>query len=241
MLFSSLFSKDPKSTVNDDKFEPLLETPEAIPQPPFSCPKTSRNCTWFRILLGVWTAALLCWNVVLLMPQKPAQPGLISHCGNSTAEARALGCTYDTLEQCWVPPDCADPETLEEYQSYDTWHGFNDKNGQQPIDIEEMSERTFAGRYWIEPLDHGVHCVFTLKRYIKFMDREEEMLSSVSSEEELSASLASREHHINHCLNLLAHVAMGGSYAKNDSDIQTWSKNRTGFGRCYNKGISAAS
>ncbi|KAK2007421.1 hypothetical protein LZ32DRAFT_622199 [Colletotrichum eremochloae] len=240
-MFTFFFSKASTSKVNEDKWEPLLETPEAIPQSSLSRPSHSRHSIWVGILLLVWTIALLCWSMVLLIPQKTAQPGLISHCGNSTAEAKSLGCTYDTLEQAWVPPDCADPETLVEYQSYDTWHGFNDEYGQQPINIEEMSERTFASRYWIEPLDHGIHCVFTLKRFIKFMDREQEMFSSVSSEEELSTSLASREHHISHCLNLLAHVAMGGSYAQNDDDIQKWSKNRTGFGRCYNRGISATS
>lgn len=46
-----------------------------------------------------------------------------------------------------------------------------------------------------------------------------------------ACSLACMEHHLNLCLNLLRHAAMGGSYAEKDGDTQKWSINRTWFFR----------
>ncbi|KAK6833378.1 hypothetical protein PG987_008072 [Apiospora arundinis] len=243
MWLSSLFSSRRVDRNDEAKFEPLLEDPEATarsPSPRDARPR--RPITVAAMILAAWSIALICWNFVLLFPSLPAlhetpqAPAiLLSHCGNSTAEARALGCSYDTLEQSWVPPDCADLETLEEYQRWNTWPGFNDENGQQPLDAEAMSERTHASRYWIQPLDHGMHCVYTLKRHIKLGGRGKEMFSTDSSDGELPDLQASMEHHIHHCLSLLAHLAMGGSYAQEDDDIQKWSINRTGFSKCYGK------
>ncbi|KAK8122634.1 hypothetical protein PG984_011304 [Apiospora sp. TS-2023a] len=246
-MFPPIFSRRQRSASDEAKFEPFLETSEAAPPRPVSHPGRYRHSTPVGILvITVWSVALLLWSFILLFPGTPsslADSAAIrstSHCGNSTAEARALGCDYDTLAQAWVPPACADPETLAEYQSWNTWPGFDSPEDggageQQPLGIDAMAERTHALRYWIQPIDHGMHCVFTLKRYLKLAQQEKELFSSDSyiDEEDLAASLKSMEHHLNHCLSLLTHLAMGGSYAEEDEDIQKWSINRTGFSRCY--------
>jgi hypothetical protein len=39
-------------------------------------------------------------------------------CGNSTTEARALGCEFDLLSSIWLPPACLDRETSAEYREW---------------------------------------------------------------------------------------------------------------------------
>lgn len=45
-------------------------------------------------------------------------------CGNSTAEALAGGCKYDTLLNAWVPGRCFDREWIEEYEDDGSWAAF---------------------------------------------------------------------------------------------------------------------
>lgn len=47
-------------------------------------------------------------------------------CGNSTVEARAKGCTYDTLLNAWVPAQCLDQEWIDEYQDDASWTAFSE-------------------------------------------------------------------------------------------------------------------
>lgn len=47
-------------------------------------------------------------------------------CGNSTEEARAKGCTYDTLLNAWVPAQCLDQEWIDEYQDDASWTAFSE-------------------------------------------------------------------------------------------------------------------
>lgn len=47
-------------------------------------------------------------------------------CGNSTVEALAAGCQYDTLLNAWVPARCLDREWIEEYQDDGSWAAFEE-------------------------------------------------------------------------------------------------------------------
>lgn len=47
-------------------------------------------------------------------------------CGNSTAEAKAAGCHYDTLLNHWVPAQCVDQEWIDEYQDDGSWTAFSE-------------------------------------------------------------------------------------------------------------------
>ncbi|KAK0717283.1 hypothetical protein B0T26DRAFT_675613 [Lasiosphaeria miniovina] len=86
------------------------------------------------------------------------------HCGNSTAEARALGCTFDVLAFMWVPAPCFDRETTEAYQKAVNWHGYNDPDGREVLDLETMSERTAPGKYYTSAREHAVHCAFAWQK-----------------------------------------------------------------------------
>lgn len=47
-------------------------------------------------------------------------------CGNSSAEAEAAGCRYDTLLNHWVPVRCVDQEWIDEYEDDGSWAAFSE-------------------------------------------------------------------------------------------------------------------
>ncbi|KAH7323874.1 hypothetical protein BKA65DRAFT_511629 [Rhexocercosporidium sp. MPI-PUGE-AT-0058] len=84
------------------------------------------------------------------------------NCGNSTAEAKALGCKYDILLNHWVPSQCWDQDMIDEYQDDDSWTAFYDEELTQPIKtIDEMADRDF---YWTSNRDHINHCAMMWKK-----------------------------------------------------------------------------
>jgi hypothetical protein len=85
-------------------------------------------------------------------------------CGNSTAEARALGCTYDPLSVVWIPEPCFDKEMTEAYQKAGNWIGSNDWQGIEMLDLEAMSERVAPSGYFTSARDHVVHCAYSWLR-----------------------------------------------------------------------------
>ena len=102
--------------------------------------------------------------------QKPATTSRQTRelsCGGNTTEARALGCEFDALSESWIPSQCVDRETLDEYQKSVFWRGFNDENGTQLLDLEEMSERVRPSRYYTYGWEHVVHCLFMWQRQHK--------------------------------------------------------------------------
>ena len=92
-------------------------------------------------------------------------------CGNSTAEAKALGCRYDILLNHWVPSQCWDQEMIDEYQDDDSWTAYYDEALTQPIKtIDEMGDRD---HYWTSARDHINHCAMMWKKqfWVMFEDR----------------------------------------------------------------------
>ncbi|KAK4107231.1 hypothetical protein N656DRAFT_785524 [Canariomyces notabilis] len=76
-------------------------------------------------------------------------------CGNSTAEARDLGCKYDVFLNNWVPPPCYDEEWIAEYLEDNSWSAYADENLTQQLELEQMEDRDF---YYTSFRDHINHC-----------------------------------------------------------------------------------
>lgn len=85
-------------------------------------------------------------------------------CGNSTAEARALGCKFDPLSFLWVPEPCLDTEMSEAYQKAVNWHGYNDAEGKEILDLDTMSERVEPFKYFTSIREHAVHCAYVWQK-----------------------------------------------------------------------------
>ncbi|KXH41650.1 hypothetical protein CSIM01_13636 [Colletotrichum simmondsii] len=82
-------------------------------------------------------------------------------CGNSTGEAKKMGCKYDTLLNYWVPSQCYDREFETEYKDDDSWNAFADQNLTQPIAAESMGDQEV---YYTSIRDHLNHCSMLWKK-----------------------------------------------------------------------------
>lgn len=96
----------------------------------------------------------------------------IKHCGNSTTEARSLGCTFDPLAISWLPAECPRDMTEEflEFPGPDVkWHYWLDKEGNQEVkDYNTLSEMEW---YWSTNREHMTHCAFMIMRLHRVIER----------------------------------------------------------------------
>ncbi|RAL15946.1 uncharacterized protein BO97DRAFT_440543 [Aspergillus homomorphus CBS 101889] len=116
-------------------------------------------------------------------------------CGNSTAEATALGCSYDPLSACWLHKDCPH-DYAEDFATFNDGKPFQyyyDHEMQHPMkDYTEVGNNE-QGYYFTVTREHLVHCLFLLRRghdVYKRGDRVDTMLADTG--------------HVAHCANFLA-------------------------------------
>ncbi|UKZ77006.1 hypothetical protein TrVFT333_004722 [Trichoderma virens FT-333] len=99
------------------------------------------------------------------------------NCGNSTESAKAMGCTYDILDNHWVPTQCIDEQAIEEYQSDGSWHGYADSEHKHMLSLAEMGERPV---YWTSKRDHIVHCAsLWIKQFNAFIEGRDQFDSLI--------------------------------------------------------------
>jgi len=86
-------------------------------------------------------------------------PGL---CGNSSVEARALGCTFDQLTWSWYPPSCPHYAN-DEFVKAEKWKFYMDKYGRQEATAEDW-ERAMDNQVHLygERREHITHCVYLM-------------------------------------------------------------------------------
>ena len=83
-------------------------------------------------------------------------------CGNSSAEALSLGCTFDQLTWAWLPPNCshfANDEFLGAEKK--TWTYYEDPHGKTVVEQDAWSQ-VLDGELMIfgERREHVTHCVY---------------------------------------------------------------------------------
>ncbi|KAK2010902.1 hypothetical protein LZ32DRAFT_562112 [Colletotrichum eremochloae] len=97
-----------------------------------------------------------------------ASPAIAScDCGNSTAEAVALGCKYDSLAAAWLPEHCRDDELTAEFERSGPgpdgkWTYWADTAHTKELSVEEIAKmgddkelRFHMSGHW-----HVLHCIF---------------------------------------------------------------------------------
>lgn len=83
-------------------------------------------------------------------------------CGNSSAEAISLGCSFDQLTWAWLPPNCshfANGEFLSAEEK--PWTYYEDPHGETVVEEEAWSQ-VLDGELMIfgERREHVTHCVY---------------------------------------------------------------------------------
>lgn len=88
-------------------------------------------------------------------PSPPAQ----NLCGDTAAEARAVGCTWDQLMWAWYPPNCPHYAN-DDFIAADDWNFFSDPWGTEATEAEWEAglnnERTLFSRHG----EHLTHCLY---------------------------------------------------------------------------------
>ncbi|KAG8158011.1 hypothetical protein KVR01_012283 [Diaporthe batatas] len=64
----------------------------------------------------------------------------INPCGHSAEEARARGCRYGMLYGAWLPEDCYDEETEENFKKYTNWRFWLQANRTEEVSWDEVAK-----------------------------------------------------------------------------------------------------
>lgn len=141
-------------------------------------------------------------------------------CGKSIAEAKALGCEYDSLANHYVPKICIDQQSIAQYREIgDSWIPYEDANRTRPIPPSLMGERA---SYYTNMRDHVVHCSVLWKRQWKAFKENRRYFDSIIADEK----------HTNHCADLLlAMTDTQGSADLRDIPISV----EVGFAGCIDR------
>lgn len=108
-------------------------------------------------------------------------------CGSSLAEAVAFGCKYDIVTNNWVPEQCFDVETAEEFRAWvmgedrlrRAWPYFRDIHAQLQVDSEETMSQLVGQRIWTTTENHLGHCTFLMRRLHRLLDGHLESISEI--------------------------------------------------------------
>lgn len=139
-----------------------------------------------------------------------------SLCGNSTAEARGMGCEYDILSNHWLPAPCMDNVAVQEYQADGSWVGYADEKMTERLPtIDAMSEVQF---YYSNMRDHIVHCAMLWRKQYRAFFEERRGLDSIIVDQE----------HTDHCSDFLVRMTeFGPDFSRIPIKVEV------GFAGCY--------
>lgn len=64
------------------------------------------------------------------------------YCGESTSEAKTMGCKYDALSAAWLPAHCRDDELTAEFLAHKDgpWHYWADQSHTKELTLDEVGE-----------------------------------------------------------------------------------------------------
>ncbi|KAI9656213.1 MAG: hypothetical protein M1821_004876 [Bathelium mastoideum] len=118
----------------------------------------------------------------------------VDPCGNSAAEARARGCRYGLLYGAWLPEECYDEETEENFKNHTNWRFWLQPNRTEELSWDEAAkgEHDYVLVEWEY---HQRHCAEMNRRLFTAVSRRG--LHTIDS-------YLSQWKHIDHC----AHAAM---------------------------------
>jgi hypothetical protein len=97
-------------------------------------------------------------------PEQMSHSGKGSYCGNSTSEARALGCRFDPMSFNWLPPDCYDEELITEFLAVDKWVWYKDNSTATAMPFSEVQSGEYP-RLWVTRKFHLYHCTYQWRKF----------------------------------------------------------------------------
>jgi hypothetical protein len=124
-------------------------------------------------IAAITTTILFSICGVLLWYAHPPHDKLQQPCGNTSAEAYGLGCSFDQLMWAWFPPYCPHYAN-EDYLSVMPWSWYTDahlKTRIQPAQWSQVLDNNIT--VYGEEQEHNTHCLHMLFRAVpKHTDME---------------------------------------------------------------------
>ena len=118
-----------------------------------------------KLLIAPSLIVVLILIVYFTISRRPASSPTWDQCGTTPEEARARGCIFETTGFAWLPKNCLDPDTENEFLDYlDTnslkIYGHYNSTIEVPIDEVRKGDRG----YWVYQQYHLTHCLFLIKK-----------------------------------------------------------------------------
>lgn len=86
------------------------------------------------------------------------------HCGNSSTEAKELGCVFDLSLVGYVPVPCFDADLNQRFMDWG-WRFFEDQNGTREVSLERIAESAGTREpFWAQHGYHITHCELAWER-----------------------------------------------------------------------------
>jgi hypothetical protein len=95
-------------------------------------------------------------------PSAPNMPIPITHCGNTPAEARALGCIFESNNLAWVPPQCYDRELGDEWDAKQWLYAYGDNKEIVRQDLVLEGDFDYVFVTWGQ---HVAHCALMVRKF----------------------------------------------------------------------------
>ena len=203
-------------SVCNQTYERIPHSEDDTSEPCGSCTSKQR-CTvtrkrfWCTIIGAVVTGIILGASIVRALgffksPRPPTvQPLVVQYqhdndvvygCGNSTAEAKALGCRFNPLSMAWLRDECYDDDVTQAFLDAGPWQYFTDAAGEHEINIETVGLSADTGaENWLSKQWHMTHCAFMWQKMHRAM---------MSQERRLEPSLVNFGH-TKHCGRVITH------------------------------------
>jgi len=158
----------------------------------------SFHLAWKLIVacLALWGSIDIFYRSWNTLPNWTSKKNSACWCGNSDAEAVAMGCRYDHLAVDWLPLYCIDEELTAEFDRsgpgpLGAWDYFTNVRGTEKLNESQIDEYAVLGRTYFTTREwHIAHCVFTWRK--QFRARSTSKIVEPWSES---------EDHIMHCGN----------------------------------------
>ncbi|KAF2104193.1 hypothetical protein NA57DRAFT_70410 [Rhizodiscina lignyota] len=98
-----------------------------------------------------------------LRHRSTATPILFGDCGSSLEEARAKGCEFDVISFTWLPPECHDPELVDDFLSLSDREWYQDPRGLDPAPREKVMNGEYQ-RLFVTREYHVYHCRYQWRK-----------------------------------------------------------------------------
>jgi hypothetical protein len=122
---------------DEEKFKDLSDIDSEDSRSWKQHPTRSRFFRAFIILISA--VAVLTLAIYFLAPRQKAL--VYDQCGKTAEEARARGCVFEITGFTWIPKECYDPDTEEEFLNYLVTHDlsiYRHANYSEKVPIQEV-------------------------------------------------------------------------------------------------------